>query len=160
MNNIINNQFVFADFVNKDIGAVKYSTVEVSFRELWKPAQTIFIRKISKRISKLVKFFSKFLRCFRVSFFCDEFRNFINCTFCLCPENNFYFFRIHASSFFIVKDFASSELNSVLASHSIRLMIRILYDTKQISLKRMIFINKIIEEISKQLAGWQKYCTK
>ena len=38
----------------------------------------------------------------------------------------------------------------------IRLMIRILYDTKQISLKRMIFINTIIEEISKQLAGWQK----
>jgi hypothetical protein len=42
----------------------------------------------------------------------------------------------------------------------IRLIVRILYDTKQISLKRMIFINKIIEEISKQLVGWQKYCTK
>jgi hypothetical protein len=41
----------------------------------------------------------------------------------------------------------------------IRLMIRILHDTKQISLKRMIFINNIIEEISKQLVGWQKYCT-
>ena len=40
----------------------------------------------------------------------------------------------------------------------IRLMIRILHDTKQISLKRMIFINNIIEDISKQLAGWQKYC--
>lgn len=42
----------------------------------------------------------------------------------------------------------------------IRLMIRILYDTKQISLKRMVFINKLIEEISKQLVGWQKYCIK
>lgn len=41
----------------------------------------------------------------------------------------------------------------------IRLMIRILYDTKQINLKRMIVINKKIEEISKQLVGWQKYCT-
>lgn len=41
----------------------------------------------------------------------------------------------------------------------IRLMIRILYDTKQISLKRMIVINKKIEEISKQLVSWQKYCT-
>lgn len=41
----------------------------------------------------------------------------------------------------------------------IRLMVRILYDTKQISLKRMIVINKKIEEISKQLVGWQKYCT-
>ena len=40
----------------------------------------------------------------------------------------------------------------------IRLMIRILHDVKQISLKRMIFINTIIEDISKQLVGWQKYC--
>lgn len=39
----------------------------------------------------------------------------------------------------------------------IRLLIRILYDTKQISLKRMVAINKMIEEISKQLAGWQKH---
>lgn len=42
----------------------------------------------------------------------------------------------------------------------IRLMIRILHDTKQISLKCMVGINKIIEEISKQLVGWQKYYTK
>ncbi|PIY02121.1 MAG: hypothetical protein COZ21_15805 [Bacteroidetes bacterium CG_4_10_14_3_um_filter_31_20] len=42
----------------------------------------------------------------------------------------------------------------------IRLIVRILHDTKQISLKRMVVINKIIEEISKQLVGWQKYCTK
>ena len=42
----------------------------------------------------------------------------------------------------------------------IRLIVRILHDTKQISLKRMVVINEIIEEISKQLVGWQKYCTK
>ena len=42
----------------------------------------------------------------------------------------------------------------------IRLMIRILYDTKQISLKRMVLVNVIIEDISKQLVGWQKYCEK
>lgn len=39
----------------------------------------------------------------------------------------------------------------------IRLLIRVLHDTKQISLKRMVAINKIIEEISKQLVGWQKH---
>ena len=39
-------------------------------------------------------------------------------------------------------------------------MIRILHDTKQISLKRMVLVNVMIEEISKQLVGWQKYCEK
>ena len=42
----------------------------------------------------------------------------------------------------------------------IRLLIRILHDTKQISLKRMVLVNVMIEEISKQLAGWQKYYEK
>ena len=42
----------------------------------------------------------------------------------------------------------------------IRLMIRILHDTKQISIKRMVLVNVMIEEISKQLVGWQKYCEK
>jgi hypothetical protein len=42
----------------------------------------------------------------------------------------------------------------------IRLLIRILHDTKQISLKRMVLVNVMIEEISKQLVGWQKYCEK
>jgi len=41
----------------------------------------------------------------------------------------------------------------------IRLMIRVLHDMQQINLKRMVFINKIIEDISKQLVGWQQYCT-
>jgi hypothetical protein len=35
----------------------------------------------------------------------------------------------------------------------IRLLIRILHDTKQISLKRMVLVNVMIEEISKQLVG-------
>ena len=39
----------------------------------------------------------------------------------------------------------------------IRLLIRILFDTKQIGLKRMIAINENIEDISRQLAGWQKH---
>ncbi len=42
----------------------------------------------------------------------------------------------------------------------IRLLIRILHDTKQISLKRMVLVNVMIEEISKQLVGWQKYYEK
>ncbi len=42
----------------------------------------------------------------------------------------------------------------------IRLLIRILHDTKQINLKRMVLVNVMIEEISKQLVGWQKYCEK
>ena len=42
----------------------------------------------------------------------------------------------------------------------IRLLIRILFDLKLIGLKRMVLINTIIEDISKQLAGWQKYSEK
>ena len=38
----------------------------------------------------------------------------------------------------------------------IRLYIRISKDLKQISLKRMIFLNEFIESISKQLTGWEK----
>jgi hypothetical protein len=40
---------------------------------------------------------------------------------------------------------------------AIRLLVRVLYDTKQINLRRMIFLNSFIEEISKQLTGWQKH---
>jgi hypothetical protein len=39
----------------------------------------------------------------------------------------------------------------------IRLLIRILFDLKFLGIKRMVMINKMIEEISKQLTGWQKY---
>lgn len=42
----------------------------------------------------------------------------------------------------------------------IRFLIRVLHDTKQISLKRMVLVNVMIEEISKQLVGWQKYSEK
>jgi hypothetical protein len=42
----------------------------------------------------------------------------------------------------------------------IRLLIRVLHDTKQINLKRMVLVNVMIEEISKQLVGWQKYSEK
>ena len=38
----------------------------------------------------------------------------------------------------------------------IRLLIRILKDLKQISLKSFVRINEQIENVSKQLAGWQK----
>jgi hypothetical protein len=38
----------------------------------------------------------------------------------------------------------------------IRLYIRISKDLKQITLKRMIFLNEFIESISKQLSGWKK----
>ena len=42
---------------------------------------------------------------------------------------------------------------------TIRLLVRVLYDTKQINLRRMVFLNGLIEEISKQLTGWQKHFT-
>ena len=38
----------------------------------------------------------------------------------------------------------------------IRLFIRILKDLKQISLKSFVRINQQVEEVSKQLTGWQK----
>lgn len=39
---------------------------------------------------------------------------------------------------------------------TLRLLIRLLYDTKKITQKRMIYLNTYIEDISKQLTGWQK----
>jgi len=38
----------------------------------------------------------------------------------------------------------------------IRLLVRILHDLRQISTKRMIAVNFLIENISKQLSGWRK----
>jgi len=38
----------------------------------------------------------------------------------------------------------------------IRLFIRLLKDLRQISLKKFVFINKRVENVSKQLTGWQK----
>jgi hypothetical protein len=38
----------------------------------------------------------------------------------------------------------------------IRLFIRLMKDMKQINLKRFVEVNKVVENVSKQLAGWQK----
>ncbi|MBC8213352.1 MAG: four helix bundle protein [Candidatus Marinimicrobia bacterium] len=38
----------------------------------------------------------------------------------------------------------------------IRLFIRLLKDLQQISLKKFVFINKQVENVSKQLTGWQQ----
>ncbi len=38
----------------------------------------------------------------------------------------------------------------------IRLLIRLMKDLKQINLKRFVTINQKVEEVSKQLSGWQK----
>ncbi len=38
----------------------------------------------------------------------------------------------------------------------LRLYIRIAKDLKQITLKKMIFLNEFIESIAKQLSGWEK----
>jgi len=43
---------------------------------------------------------------------------------------------------------------------TIRLLVRMSYDIKQINMKRMIDLNEKIENISKQLAGWQKAVKK
>ena len=38
----------------------------------------------------------------------------------------------------------------------IRLLIRVMKDMKQISLEKFVKINQIVENVSKQLNGWQK----
>ena len=38
----------------------------------------------------------------------------------------------------------------------IRLFIRLMNDMKQMSLKKFVHINQKVEEVSKQLSGWQK----
>ncbi|MBU0682761.1 MAG: four helix bundle protein [Candidatus Omnitrophota bacterium] len=42
----------------------------------------------------------------------------------------------------------------------VRLLIRLLHDLRQISIKRMIALNVLIENISKQLSGWKKSVSK
>ena len=42
----------------------------------------------------------------------------------------------------------------------IRLLIRLMKDLKQISLKNFVTINQKIEDVSKQLTAWQKSVTK
>jgi hypothetical protein len=38
----------------------------------------------------------------------------------------------------------------------IRLFIRLMKDMKQINLKKFVLINQTVEDVSKQLTGWQK----
>ena len=38
----------------------------------------------------------------------------------------------------------------------IRLLIRLMKDMRQINLKRFVQVNQKVEEVSKQLTGWQK----
>ena len=42
----------------------------------------------------------------------------------------------------------------------IRLYIRLLKDLRQINVKQLVYVNGYIENISKQLAGWQKSLSK
>jgi len=42
----------------------------------------------------------------------------------------------------------------------IRLFIRLLKDLQQISLKKFVFINKQVENVAKQLTGWQQSSRK
>ena len=39
----------------------------------------------------------------------------------------------------------------------IRLLIRLMKDLHQITVKKFVFINQQVENVSKQLAGWQKH---
>ncbi len=39
----------------------------------------------------------------------------------------------------------------------IRLLVRLTKDLKQISIKKFVFLNKKIEVVSRQLAGWQRF---
>ncbi len=45
-------------------------------------------------------------------------------------------------------------------TEAVRLLIRLLHDLRQISIKRMIAINILIESVSKQLSGWKKSVSK
>jgi len=42
----------------------------------------------------------------------------------------------------------------------IRLLIRLLKDLRQINLKKFVNINKLVENVSKQITGWQKSVRK
>jgi len=46
------------------------------------------------------------------------------------------------------------------STETVRLMVRVLYDLKQINMKKMIALNALIENISKQLSGWRKSAGK
>ncbi len=46
------------------------------------------------------------------------------------------------------------------SAETVRLMIRVLCDLKQINMKKMIALNALIENISKQLSGWRKSAGK
>ena len=46
------------------------------------------------------------------------------------------------------------------SAEATRLLIRLLHDLRQISIKRMIALNILIENVSKQLSGWKKSAGK
>lgn len=45
-------------------------------------------------------------------------------------------------------------------TEAVRLLIRLLHDLRQISIKRMIALNVLMENVSKQLSGWKKSVSK
>ena len=59
---------------------------------------------------------------------------------------------------------AKQKINYISAAQEqvelIRLLLRLLKDIKEISLKRFIVLNEKIELVSKQLSGWMKYQVK
>jgi hypothetical protein len=46
------------------------------------------------------------------------------------------------------------------STETVRLLIRLLHDLRQINTRRMITLNVLIESISKQLSGWKKSVSK
>ncbi|MBI5872817.1 MAG: four helix bundle protein [Candidatus Omnitrophica bacterium] len=46
------------------------------------------------------------------------------------------------------------------STETVRLLIRLLHDLRQINIKKMIALNVLIESISKQLSGWKKSVNK
>jgi len=45
-------------------------------------------------------------------------------------------------------------------TEAVRLLVRLLHDLRQISMKRMIALNVLIENVSKQLSGWKKSASR
>ena len=59
-----------------------------------------------------------------------------------------------------VKDKAGYLNNARENLELTRLYVRILFDTKQIGMKKHVFINQYAENVSKQLAGWYNSVNK
>ncbi|MDD5072086.1 MAG: four helix bundle protein [Patescibacteria group bacterium] len=76
-----------------------------------------------------------------------------------------------------IKEIAGNLLDSIVAANSeenkgryfpllktqveqLRIKIRLSYDLKIINSRRLEFLNRLIEEISKQISGWEKWFLK